>query len=71
VRNDFDNILNSLEFLRGTFGAENAGRPAKTIAEEVMGDHRPEVWVSDRYAGQQDVNGGAKPGQCGGVKPGQ
>jgi transposase len=32
-----------------------APRRAKTIAEEVMGDHRPEVWVSDRYAGQQDL----------------
>ncbi|MGE5770084.1 MAG: IS66 family transposase, partial [Betaproteobacteria bacterium] len=24
-------------------------------AEEVVGEHRPAVWVSDRYAGQQDL----------------
>jgi transposase len=32
-----------------------APRRAKAVAEEVLGDHRPEVWVSDRYAGQQDL----------------
>jgi transposase len=25
------------------------------VAQEVLGDHRPAVWVSDRYAGQQDL----------------
>jgi transposase len=32
-----------------------APRRAKAVAEEMLGDHRPEVWVSDRYAGQQDL----------------
>ena len=32
-----------------------APRRAKAVAEEVLGDHRPEVWVSDRYTGQQDL----------------
>src|SRR5512134_215066 len=32
-----------------------APRRAKAVAEEVLGAHRPEVWVSDRYAGQQDL----------------
>ena len=32
-----------------------APRRAKAVAEEVLGEHRPEVWVSDRYAGQQDL----------------
>ena len=32
-----------------------APRRAKAVAEEVLGDHRPAVWVSDRYAGQQDL----------------
>ena len=32
-----------------------APRRAKAVAEEVRGAHRPEVWVSDRYAGQQDL----------------
>ena len=34
---------------------ESAPRRAKAIAESVLGDHRPEVWVSDRYVGQQDM----------------
>ena len=28
---------------------------ARRVAEEVLGDHRPDVWVSDRYAGQQEL----------------
>ncbi len=32
-----------------------APRRAKAVAEEVLGAHRPAVWVSDRYAGQQDL----------------
>jgi transposase len=32
-----------------------APRRAKAVAEEVLGEHRPDVWVSDRYAGQQDL----------------
>jgi transposase len=32
-----------------------APRRAKAVAEEVLGGHRPAVWVSDRYAGQQDL----------------
>ena len=28
---------------------------AKAVAQDVLGDHRPGVWVSDRYAGQQDL----------------
>ena len=32
---------------------EIAPRRARSVAEAVLGDHRPEVWVSDRYAGQQ------------------
>lgn len=28
---------------------------ARAVAEQVLGDVRPEVWVSDRYAGQQDL----------------
>ena len=34
---------------------EIAPRRAKAVAEGVLGDHRPEVWVSDRYAGQQEL----------------
>jgi transposase len=30
-------------------------RRAKAMALEVLGEHRPAVWVSDRYAGQQDL----------------
>jgi transposase len=32
-----------------------APRRAKAVAEEVLGEHRPAVWVSDRYAGQQEL----------------
>ncbi|CAO3420090.1 IS66 family transposase [Azospirillum doebereinerae] len=28
---------------------------ARSVAEQLLGDHRPEVWVSDRYAGQQEL----------------
>ena len=34
---------------------EIAPRRAKAVAEAVLGGRRPEVWVSDRYAGQQDL----------------
>ncbi len=34
---------------------EIAPRRAKAVAEEVLGEHRPEVWISDRYAGQQEL----------------
>lgn len=38
---------------------EIAPRRAKAVAEQVLGPpetrHRPEVWISDRYAGQQDL----------------
>jgi transposase len=34
---------------------EIAPRRAKAVAEGVLDNHRPEVWVSDRYAGQQDL----------------
>lgn len=36
---------------------EIAPSRAKAVAKEILGDHRPEVWVSDRYAGQQDLAG--------------
>lgn len=36
---------------------EIAERRAKSVAETVLGDFRPEIWVSDRYAGQQDLAG--------------
>lgn len=36
---------------------EIAPRRAKAVAERVLGAHRPEIWVSDRYAGQQDMAG--------------
>lgn len=32
-----------------------APRRARSVAEEVLGDHQPKVWVSDRYAGQQEL----------------
>jgi transposase len=32
-----------------------APRRARSVAEEVLGDHQPEVWISDRYAGQQEL----------------
>ena len=28
---------------------------ARSVAAQVLGDHRPAVWVSDRYAGQQEL----------------
>jgi transposase len=34
---------------------EIAPRRAKAVAQAVMGDHKPAVWISDRYAGQQDM----------------
>jgi transposase len=34
---------------------EIAPRRARAVAEAVMGGHKPAVWVSDRYAGQQDM----------------
>jgi transposase len=34
---------------------EIAPRRAKAVAQDVMGGHKPAVWVSDRYAGQQDM----------------
>lgn len=34
---------------------EIAPRRAKSVAEDVLGGHQPAVWVSDRYAGQQDL----------------
>jgi len=34
---------------------EIAPSRAKAVAEEVLGEHRPEVWISDRYAGQQNL----------------
>ena len=27
----------------------------RAVAAEVLGEHRPEVWISDRYAGQQEL----------------
>ena len=32
-----------------------APRRARAVAEDVLGEYRPQVWVSDRYAGQQDL----------------
>ena len=32
-----------------------APRCARSVAEEVLGGHQPEVWVSDRYGGQQEL----------------
>lgn len=34
---------------------EVAKRRAKAVAEAVLGDRKPEVWISDRYAGQQEL----------------
>lgn len=34
---------------------EIAPRRAKAVAQGIMGGHKPAVWVSDRYAGQQDM----------------
>lgn len=28
---------------------------ARTVADEVLGGHKPDVWISDRYAGQQEL----------------
>lgn len=30
---------------------------ARRVAAKVLGDNRRDVWVSDRYAGQQDLAG--------------
>jgi transposase len=32
-----------------------APRRARSVAKEVLGGHQPDVWVSDRYAGQQEL----------------
>ena len=32
-----------------------APRRTRSVAEEVLGDHQPKLWVSDRYAGQQEL----------------
>lgn len=32
-----------------------APRRARSVVEEVLGDHQPDVWISDRYAGQQEL----------------
>ena len=34
---------------------EIASRRAKAVALDILGEHRPEVWISDRYAGQQEL----------------
>ena len=34
---------------------EIAPRRARAVAEAVMGGHKPAVWISDRYAGQQEM----------------
>lgn len=34
---------------------EVAPRRARSVAEAVLGDHRPDVWISDRYGGQQEL----------------
>lgn len=34
---------------------EIAPSRGRGVAEQVLGDHQPEVWVSDRYAGQQEL----------------
>lgn len=36
---------------------EIARSRAREVAETVLGGHRPEVWISDRYAGQQELAG--------------
>jgi len=33
-----------------------APRSARSVAEEVLSGHQPQVWVSDRYAGQQELS---------------
>jgi transposase len=32
-----------------------ASRRAKSVAEDVLAGHKPAVWISDRYAGQQEL----------------
>jgi transposase len=32
-----------------------ASRRARSVAEDILGQHRPDVWVSDRYSGQQEL----------------
>jgi transposase len=32
-----------------------AARRARRVAEDILGSHQPDVWVSDRYAGQQEL----------------
>lgn len=32
-----------------------APRRARSVVDEVLGGHQPDVWVSDRYAGQQEL----------------
>ena len=34
---------------------EIAANRGRAVAETVLGEHRPEVWISDRYAGQQGL----------------
>lgn len=34
-----------------------AASRGRAVAETILGAHRPEVWISDRYAGQQDLAG--------------
>ena len=34
---------------------EIAPRRAKSVAENVLAGHKPDVWISDRYAGQQEL----------------
>lgn len=36
---------------------EIAPRRARSVAQDVLGDHRPDVWISDRYGGQQELGG--------------
>jgi len=36
---------------------EIAPRRAKAVAEGVLNGHCPDVWISDRYAGQQEMAG--------------
>jgi transposase len=34
---------------------EIAPSRARSVAAQALGEHRPEVWISDRYAGQQEL----------------
>lgn len=36
---------------------ENAPRRARSVAKTMLGNHRPDVWISDRYGGQQELGG--------------